>query len=210
MTSSWTACWGRAATARWVGFVGPLVCWVRWRGVPAGRGDSAGPTHISHWLQSSGRPWSGGPRLLTCARAPHLTPAQVYKGSWRGSVVAVKVMILPAGMSGKERREKMAVMVGRPGRTLGRYEIGAAARQQSSVSHRMPAANACNNAAPAHACCRPAGGGHQLQPEPPQHRAGVRPGGHLQGSSTAVKGPCCHPGPRHCRQHHAALPPTMP
>ncbi|KIY97952.1 hypothetical protein MNEG_10010 [Monoraphidium neglectum] len=34
----------------------------------------------------------------------------VYKGRWRGTVVAIKVMILPAAMSGKERREKMAVM----------------------------------------------------------------------------------------------------
>jgi hypothetical protein len=35
---------------------------------------------------------------------------KVYKGSWRGTTVAIKVMILPAAMSGKERREKMAVM----------------------------------------------------------------------------------------------------
>ncbi|KAI8472387.1 MAG: hypothetical protein J3K34DRAFT_209795 [Monoraphidium minutum] len=35
---------------------------------------------------------------------------KVYKGLWRGTVVAIKVMILPSAMSGKERREKMAVM----------------------------------------------------------------------------------------------------
>jgi len=29
---------------------------------------------------------------------------------WRGSLVAVKMMLLPAAMSGKECREKMAIM----------------------------------------------------------------------------------------------------
>jgi hypothetical protein len=29
---------------------------------------------------------------------------------WKGSLVAVKTMLLPAAMSGKERREKMAIM----------------------------------------------------------------------------------------------------
>jgi hypothetical protein len=32
---------------------------------------------------------------------------QVYKGLWRGSIVAVKTMLLPANMSGAEKREKM-------------------------------------------------------------------------------------------------------
>jgi len=32
---------------------------------------------------------------------------KVYKGVWRGSEVAVKVMLLPARMSGAEKREKM-------------------------------------------------------------------------------------------------------
>lgn len=35
---------------------------------------------------------------------------KVYKGLWRGSVVAVKVMVMPARMSGSEKRERMAVM----------------------------------------------------------------------------------------------------
>ena len=35
---------------------------------------------------------------------------KVHKGLWRGTVVAVKTMILPANMSGQEKREKMAVM----------------------------------------------------------------------------------------------------
>jgi hypothetical protein len=35
---------------------------------------------------------------------------QVYKGLWRGTVVAVKTMLLPAELSGTEKREKMAVM----------------------------------------------------------------------------------------------------
>ncbi|KAG2450299.1 hypothetical protein HYH02_004806 [Chlamydomonas schloesseri] len=35
---------------------------------------------------------------------------KVYKGLWRGTEVAVKTMVLPANMSGAEKREKMAVM----------------------------------------------------------------------------------------------------
>ncbi|GLC35482.1 hypothetical protein PLESTB_000202500 [Pleodorina starrii] len=35
---------------------------------------------------------------------------KVQKGLWRGTVVAVKTMILPANMTGQEKREKMAVM----------------------------------------------------------------------------------------------------
>ncbi|KAG2500644.1 hypothetical protein HYH03_001411 [Edaphochlamys debaryana] len=35
---------------------------------------------------------------------------KVQKGLWRGTVVAVKTMILPANMTGQQKREKMAVM----------------------------------------------------------------------------------------------------
>mmetsp|Transcript_4672 Transcript_4672/g.14117 ORF Transcript_4672/g.14117 Transcript_4672/m.14117 type:complete len:888 (-) Transcript_4672:1869-4532(-) len=35
---------------------------------------------------------------------------KVYKGLWRGTEVAVKTMLLPANMTGAEKREKMAVM----------------------------------------------------------------------------------------------------
>ncbi|KAG1672489.1 hypothetical protein FOA52_002797 [Chlamydomonas sp. UWO 241] len=35
---------------------------------------------------------------------------KVYKGLWRGTEVAVKTIMLPANMSGAEKREKMAVM----------------------------------------------------------------------------------------------------
>lgn len=35
---------------------------------------------------------------------------QVYKGLWKGTVVAVKTIVLPAVMSGQEKREKMAIM----------------------------------------------------------------------------------------------------
>ncbi|KAG2431643.1 hypothetical protein HYH02_013220 [Chlamydomonas schloesseri] len=38
------------------------------------------------------------------------TFGKVYKGVWRGTTVAVKTMVLPTNMSGKEKREKMAVM----------------------------------------------------------------------------------------------------
>jgi hypothetical protein len=36
-----------------------------------------------------------------------LTFTQVYKGLWRGTTVAVKTMVLPANMTGAEKREKM-------------------------------------------------------------------------------------------------------
>jgi hypothetical protein len=51
-------------------------------------------------------------RLLSPPAPPlhPLSPAKVYKGLWRGTTVAVKTMILPANMSGAEKREKMAVM----------------------------------------------------------------------------------------------------
>ncbi|KAJ9511825.1 hypothetical protein QJQ45_004378 [Haematococcus lacustris] len=38
------------------------------------------------------------------------TFGKVYKGLWRGTVVAVKTMVMPANMSGAEKREKMAIM----------------------------------------------------------------------------------------------------
>ncbi|KAG2500502.1 hypothetical protein HYH03_001280 [Edaphochlamys debaryana] len=38
------------------------------------------------------------------------TFGKVFKGTWRGTTVAVKTMVLPTNMSGKEKREKMAVM----------------------------------------------------------------------------------------------------
>ncbi|KAF8060038.1 serine/threonine-protein kinase [Scenedesmus sp. PABB004] len=38
------------------------------------------------------------------------TFGKVYKGVWRGSTVAIKTMILPAKMSGAEKRERMAIM----------------------------------------------------------------------------------------------------
>eukprot|EP00878_Enallax_costatus_P007009 GHUV01007345.1.p1 GENE.GHUV01007345.1~~GHUV01007345.1.p1 ORF type:complete len:1094 (+),score=299.39 GHUV01007345.1:294-3575(+) len=35
---------------------------------------------------------------------------KVFKATWKGTVVAVKIMVLPSYMTGKEKREKMAVM----------------------------------------------------------------------------------------------------
>ncbi|KXZ49357.1 hypothetical protein GPECTOR_22g951 [Gonium pectorale] len=61
-------------------------------------------------------------RSLNVAKASVEDPIQVFevlgagafgkvqRGLWRGTVVAVKTMILPANMSGQEKREKMAVM----------------------------------------------------------------------------------------------------
>lgn len=34
----------------------------------------------------------------------------MFKATWKGTVVAVKIMVLPSYMTGKEKREKMAVM----------------------------------------------------------------------------------------------------
>jgi hypothetical protein len=34
----------------------------------------------------------------------------VWAGLWRGSTVAVKSMVLPANMSGAQKRERMAIM----------------------------------------------------------------------------------------------------
>ncbi|GLC49284.1 hypothetical protein PLESTB_000202400 [Pleodorina starrii] len=61
-------------------------------------------------------------RSLNVAKASVEDPIQVFevlgagafgkvqRGLWRGTVVAVKTMILPANMTGQEKREKMAVM----------------------------------------------------------------------------------------------------
>ncbi|GIL61307.1 hypothetical protein Vafri_15698 [Volvox africanus] len=61
-------------------------------------------------------------RSLNAAKASVEDPIQVFeilgagafgkvqRGMWRGTVVAVKTMILPANMTGQEKREKMAVM----------------------------------------------------------------------------------------------------
>eukprot|EP00775_Hariotina_reticulata_P010053 gene10053-10209_t len=38
------------------------------------------------------------------------TFGKVFKGYWKGTLVAVKTMMFPAAMSGKEKREKMAIM----------------------------------------------------------------------------------------------------
>eukprot|EP00878_Enallax_costatus_P022137 GHUV01023476.1.p1 GENE.GHUV01023476.1~~GHUV01023476.1.p1 ORF type:complete len:648 (+),score=136.49 GHUV01023476.1:46-1944(+) len=38
------------------------------------------------------------------------TFGKVYRGQWQGTAVAVKTMLFPAAMSGKEKREKMAIM----------------------------------------------------------------------------------------------------
>lgn len=50
----------------------------------------------------------------SCAKANMCMPTaanmQVYKGLWKGTVVAVKTIVLPAVMSGQEKREKMAIM----------------------------------------------------------------------------------------------------
>ena len=41
---------------------------------------------------------------------PHLSAIQVFLGLWRGTSVAVKLMVLPHNMNGVETRERMAIM----------------------------------------------------------------------------------------------------
>lgn len=47
--------------------------------------------------------------LISIAQ-PHSCASQVYKGTWKGTTVAIKCVVLPANMSGQEKREKMAIM----------------------------------------------------------------------------------------------------
>jgi hypothetical protein len=55
--------------------------------------------------------------------------AQVFRGYWKGTLVAVKTMVFPAAMSGKEKREKMAIM---------ETAISASLSHPNIVQARMP------------------------------------------------------------------------
>jgi hypothetical protein len=48
--------------------------------------------------------------ILLCMFMPLVMVLQVFKATWKGTTVAVKIMVLPSYMTGKEKREKMAVM----------------------------------------------------------------------------------------------------
>ena len=53
-----------------------------------------------------GADWRPHAPFLTAGPCLLAVP-QVYKGVWRGSSVAIKTMVLPARMSGAEKRERM-------------------------------------------------------------------------------------------------------
>jgi hypothetical protein len=102
MSCSSLSCWTRERTARsskvrgWSdGVRGEGGCV---SGLVLGcRGRVACPRRLSRKLPRSPAPTPN-----------HTTP--FHAGLWRGSVVAVKTQVLPAKMSGAEKRERMAVM----------------------------------------------------------------------------------------------------
>jgi hypothetical protein len=51
-----------------------------------------------------------GRRLALETRVIKSMNCCTFAGTWQGTVVAVKTMLFPAAMSGKEKREKMAIM----------------------------------------------------------------------------------------------------
>lgn len=62
-------------------------------------------------------------RIATAAAASHRV-CYMFSGLWRGSTVAVKTMILPAKMSGAEKRERMAIMEAAISSTMNHPNIG--------------------------------------------------------------------------------------
>jgi hypothetical protein len=59
---------------------------------------------------TSAAPCSAVLRLTSCAALRRSDCFQVYRAWWKGTLVAVKRMLFPAGMSGAAKREKMAIM----------------------------------------------------------------------------------------------------
>jgi hypothetical protein len=107
MTSRWTSSWGRGRTAKVGGGRGRTAAVL-----PRGRaaGELGGIVRPS--LPEPRGPYRNRtlPTPFTAPPPPPLKRPPVYRGFWKGTLVAIKVMILPAGLSNKERREKMAVM----------------------------------------------------------------------------------------------------
>jgi hypothetical protein len=101
-------------------------------------------------------------RLLALLLMDLLLPA----GMWRGSTVAIKSMILPAKMSGAEKRERMAIM---------EAAISSVMNHPNIVQVRVGAVLQFH-VVPEHVCSDslPYGGhrgGYQQRDEPPRHRA---------------------------------------
>lgn len=64
--------------------------------------------HAVLWASGMAAWWPSGQKSLHAV----LRCAVLYyaAGIWRGSLVAIKTMVLPAKMSGAEKRERMAIM----------------------------------------------------------------------------------------------------
>jgi hypothetical protein len=113
--------------------------------------------------------------LLRLLPPPPLLPLpllQVFKATWRGTVVAVKIMVLPSHMTGKEKREKMAVMVSGANNNTGCSNSNTGCMQciNSNAGHTQPSRHCCSSASRARAAWHSTGCLQYHQQYQQQHR----------------------------------------